>query len=176
LTDEQSGSSSAPCVKKYVRKRLAVDRKRREQECIVILVRAYIDVLSKLNGDVREAFKLFDKFTKTAAKAPVPRKGRGKADPALDTRILAAGDAAPHGQKEAAVAEAAGAKTAREIDAARKRYSRLCAERDAHEKWVAKVVGAVRSKLRLGSPQRLFKSTVPAPPLDDPVEGDKYAL
>ncbi len=140
MTDEQSGSSTAL----YVKKRLAAYRKQREKECILILARAYIDVLTKLNGNASEAFQLFDKFMRTAAKAPVPRKRRGKANLALDACILAAGDAAPQRQREAAVAAAASAHTVREIDAARKRYNRLCAERDAREKWVAEVVAAVR--------------------------------
>jgi hypothetical protein len=169
MTDEQSGSSNTAL---YVRKRLAAHRKRREQECIRILARAYIDVLTKLNGNASEAFQLFDKFTRTAAKAPVPRKGRGKADLALDARILAAGDTAPRRQREAMVAAAAGAQTAREIDAARKRYNRLRAEKDAYEKWLAEVVAAVSRKRRWPR-QHLFKSAVPAP-LEGPSEGDKY--
>ena len=164
MTDEPSGSSTAL----YVRKRLTAHRKRREQECILIeqecifiLARAYIDVLEKLNGDVGETFRLFDRFAKIAAKAPVSVRRRGKANPALDARILAAGDAAPRGQKEVAVANAAGAKTVREIDAARKRYSRLSAERDANEKWQAELVAAVSRKLRLWPRKDLFKSTLP---------------
>ena len=106
MTDEQAGSNTAL----YVRKRLGAYRKRRVQECILILASAYIDVLSKLNNDVSEAFRLFDEFTKTAAKGQVPTRRRGKARPELDARILAAGDAAPPRKREAAVAVAAEAK------------------------------------------------------------------
>ena len=171
MTDRPSGSSTAL----YVRKRLAARRKRRIQECILILARAYIDVLSKVDNDVSEAFRLFDKFTRTAAKGPVPTRRRGKAYPELDARILAAGDAAPPRKREAAVAAAAGAKTTREVDAARKRYDRLRAERDAHEKWLAEVVPAVLHRLRGPSPQPLFKSTVPAP-MEGSQDRDKYSL
>jgi hypothetical protein len=136
------------------------------------LARAYIEVLKKLGGDVSETFRVFDMFTNTAAKAPTPVRRRGKANPALDARILAAGDAAPRGQKEVAVADAAGAKTTREIDAARKRYNRLRAERDAHKKWVAELVAAVSGKLRRWPRQDLFNRTTPL--LDVPPEGDKY--
>jgi hypothetical protein len=174
MTDEQSGSSTVLYVRKRLaahRKRQEQDRKRQEQECIRILARAYIDVLAELNGNASEAFQLFDKFARTAAKAPVPRKGRGKADLALDARILAAGDAAPRRQREAVVAAAAGARTVREIDAARKRYNRLRAEKDAYEKGLAEVVAAVSRKWRWPR-QHLFKSTVPAP-LEGLSEGDK---
>jgi hypothetical protein len=173
LSEDQAGSSSALNAKQYVKKRLTAQRKRREAECIVILARAYIEVLQKLNGDVSEAFRLFDKFARTAVKAPVPMRRRGKANPALDARILAAGDAAPRGQKEAAVAAAAGAKTEREMDAARKRYNRLRAERDVREKWLAKVVAAVSRKLPRSPRRHLFESRVPTPH-EDPSTGDKY--
>jgi hypothetical protein len=170
MTNEQSGSRTAV----YVRKRVAAQLKQRKKECILILARAYIDVLTKLSNNASESFQLFDKFTRTVAKARVPRKGRGKADLALDARILAAGDAAPRGQREAVVGAATGAQTAREIDAARKRYNRLRAEKDADEKWLAEVVAAVSGKWRPASPgQHLFKSAAPAP-LEDPSEGDKY--
>lgn len=169
MTEEQSGSSRA-----YVKKRVSAHLKRRKNECIVILARAYFEVLSKLNQDVREAFRLFDMFTRTAAKAPVPQRRRGKADPELDARILAAGDAAPPWQREGAVAAAAGANTTREIDAARKRYNRLRARRDAQEKQVAEVVSVVRRKLRLSSPQPLFNSISPAPPQPS-LDEDKYS-
>lgn len=109
MTEERSGSSSALCV----RERVSAHLKRREDECIVILARAYIDVATKLNGDVSEVYRLFNEFTTTVAKAPVPRRRRGNADPEYDVRILAAGDAAPRGQKEAAVAAEAGAQTTR---------------------------------------------------------------
>lgn len=175
MTEDQAGSSGELYVKRYVKKRLTAGRKRQEQECIVILARAYIDVLEKLNRDVSETFRLFDKFARTAAKAPVPMRRRGKANPALDARILAAGDAAPRGQREAAVADAVGAKTVKEIDAARKRYNRLRAEKDANEKWLAAVVAAVSPKLRRASPQPLFESTV-TEPLQARVQGDKYPL
>jgi hypothetical protein len=167
MTDEQPGSSAAL----YVRKRLAARRKRREQECILVLARAYIDVLEKLDGDVSETFRLFEKFARTAAKAPVPVRRRGKADPALDARILAAGDAAPQGQREAAVADTVGAKTAREVDAARKRYNRLRAEKDAYEQLLARVVAAVSGKRRWPR-QHLFKTEPTL--LEGPSEGDKY--
>jgi hypothetical protein len=160
MTEERSGSSSAL----YVRKRVSAHFKRREDECIVILARAYIDVATKLNGDVSEVFRLFNEFTTTVVKAPVPQRRRGKADPEYDARILAVGDAAPRGRKEAAIAAEAGAQTASEIDTARKRYDQLRAKRDAHEKWLAEVVAAVRRKLGHRSPQPLFKNTVPAPP------------
>jgi hypothetical protein len=168
MTDEQTGSSAAL----YVRKRLTAHRKQREKECILILARAYMDVLRKLNGEVSETFRLFDQFARTAAKAPVPVRRRGKSNVALDARILAAGDAAPHGQKEVAVAAAAGAKTAREVDAARKRYNRLRAEKVAYEKWRADVVAAVSRKRRRPR-QHLFESAAPAP-LEGLSEGDKY--
>jgi hypothetical protein len=171
MTDAHTGSVTAL----YVRKRLAADRKRRADECVVILARAYLDVLSKLNGDVSEAFRLFDKFTRTAAKGRMPTRRRGKADPELDARILAAGDAAPSRQREAAVATAAGATTLKQIGAARKRYDRLRAERDANEKRVAKVIAAVRHKLPRRSPQPLFESTVQTQP-QGRVEGDKYSF
>ncbi len=160
MTEERSGSSSAL----YVRKRVSARLKRREDECIDILARAYIDVTTKLNGDVSEVYRLFNEFTTTFVKAPVPQRRRGKAEPEFDARILAAGDAAPRGQREAAVAAEAGAQTTREIDAARKRYDRLRAKRDADEKWLAELVAAVRRKLGHRSPQPLFKNTVPAPP------------
>jgi hypothetical protein len=169
MTDAHTASVTAL----YVRKRLAADRKRRADECVVILARADLDVLSKLNGDVSEAFRLFDKFTRTAAKGRMPTRRRGKADPELDARILAAGDGAPRGKMEAAVAAAAGATTIRQIDAARKRYDRLRAERDANERSLAKVVAAVRHRLPRRSPQPLFESTVQAQP-QGPAEGDKY--
>jgi hypothetical protein len=139
---------------------------------MAILMRAYIDLLVKLSGDVAETFRLFDKFTKTAVKAPMPVRRRGTADPALDARILAAGDAAPRGQKEAAVADAAAAKTVNEIDAARRRYNRLRAKKDADEKWLAELVAAVSPKLRPWLRQQLFKGAVP---VDGPAEGDKYS-
>jgi hypothetical protein len=170
LTEDQAGSSGALYAKKSVEKRLAAHRTRREQECIVMLARTYVDILTRLDGNVSETFRLFDKFTKTAAKAPMPVRRRGRADPALDARILAAGDAAPRGGKEMAVTVAAGAKTVREIDAARKRYNRLSAERDAKEKWLAELVAAVRRNLRLGPRRDLFESTFQ----DRPSEGDKY--
>jgi hypothetical protein len=173
LTEDRAGSSSALYVKQYVKKRFATYRERREQGCTVILARAYIDVLEKLNGDVSETYRLFDKFARTVAKSPVPVRRRGKANRALDARILAAGDAAPRGQREVAVADAAGAKSVKEIDAARRRYNRLRAEKDAREKWLAEVVSAVSPKLRRWPRQELFKNTVPAP-LEGPPQRDKY--
>jgi hypothetical protein len=170
MTDEQSDASLAL----YVKKRLSADRKRRKRECIAILARAYTDVTTKLNGDVSEAFRLFDEFTRTVAKESVPQKRRGKADPRLDALILAAGDAAPHGQREAAVAAAVGARAAKKVDAARKRYNRLRAERHADETKRAAVTSAVRAKLLLPSPQPLFEGAVPAPP-QAPPDGDKYS-
>jgi hypothetical protein len=173
LTEDQVDSSTTLYVRTYVKQRLAASHKRRVQECIVILARAYIDVLEKLNGDVSETFRLFDKFTRTSVRAPVPPRRRGKANPALDARILAAGDAAPRRQKEVAIADAAGAKTAREIDAARKRYNRLRTERDAHEKWLAELIAAVSGKLRRRPRQDLFDD--PGPVFSEgPSERDKY--
>jgi hypothetical protein len=169
MTDEPASPSGTP----YVKKRVAAYLKRREEECILILARAYIDVATKLNGDVSRVFQLFHEFTTTAAKASVPPRRRGKADPELDAHILHAGDAAPRGQKEMAVADAAGARTVKDMDAARRRYNRLRAERDAHDKWVAEVVAAVRPKLRRWSRKPLLKITEQAP-RSDPAEGDKY--
>jgi len=170
LTQDQAGSRG---IRQYVKKRVVAYEKRREQECIILLARTYIDVATRLNGDLGEVFRLFDEFTRTIAKAPVPQRRRGKANPALDARILAAGDAAPRGQKEAAVAAAAGAKTEKDMDAARKRYNRLRAERDVREKWLAKTVSVVSRKLGLQPRSNLFKSTASVP-LEGWAEGDKY--
>lgn len=169
MTDEQGGSNTSL----YVKERVSALLKHRETECTVILARAYIEILKKLNGDVGTAFRLFNEFTRTVADAPVPQRRRGKANRKLDARILAAGDTAPRGQREAAVAEAAGAKTTKQVDAARKRYDRLRADRDTHNKWVAEMVSVVRRKLRLSSPQPLFRSTSLAPP-QQALDGDKY--
>ncbi len=160
MTEEQSGSSRAL----YVRRKVSAQLKHREDECIAILALAYTEVATKLNGDVSKAYRLFDEFTRIVAKEPVPQRRRGKANRELDARILAAGDAAPRRQQEVEIAAATGAKTTRQVDAARKRYDRLRAQRDAHEKWLADVVAAVRRKLGRPSPRPLFNSTVPAPP------------
>jgi hypothetical protein len=168
MTDEQAGSNTAL----YVRKRLGAYRKRRVQECILILASAYIDVLSKLNNDVSEAFRLFDEFTKTAAKGQVPTRRRGKARARYaHSRCWRCSTAA---QERGCGCGCSGGKTTREVDAARKRYDRLRAERDAHEKWLAEVVPAVLHKLRRPSSQPLFKSTIPAPPRG-PLDRDKYS-
>jgi hypothetical protein len=104
VTDKHAGSSSSRTgTNPYVERRVAAYLKRREDECGSILARAYIDVWRKLNRDVRKTFLLFDEFTKNVAKPPLPPRRRGKADPDLDARILAAGDAAPRGQKEEAI-------------------------------------------------------------------------
>jgi hypothetical protein len=67
------------------------------------------------------------------------RRGRprGATNPERDAWILAAGDAAPEGQKEAAIAAAVGARTAKESAAALKKYFRLVAERKRDEKALA---------------------------------------
>jgi hypothetical protein len=170
MNDEQPISSSTL----YVRRRVLTLLKRREIECEAILARAYIEILKKLNGDVSSALRLFTEFTRTVVKAPVAQRRRGRADPELDARILAAGDAAPRRQREAAIAAAAGAKTMRDIDAARKRYDRLRAERNESERWLTKVVSAVRRKLKLHRPsQSLFNSSASAE-TQAPQDGDKY--
>ncbi len=164
MTNKHPGSSSSRTgTNPWVERRVAAHLKRREDECILILARAYIDVAAKLNGDRGKTLQLFDEFTRTVAKALVPQRRRGKANPALDARILAAGGAAPRGQKEVAIANAACAQDVRQVDAARKRYNRLSAERDAREKWLAEVVADVRRKMRLGSRRPLFENTEPSP-------------
>lgn len=154
----------------WVRRTVAAHLKRQEADCLLILAHAYIEVARKLNGDRRKTFDLFDEFTKTVAKALAPKGGRGRANPARDARILAAGDAAPRGQKEVAIAAAAGATSLPEIEAARKRSNRLAKKRDAREKWLADVVAAVRRKMRLGSRRALFENTEPSPS-PSPAEG-----
>ncbi len=170
VTKEQPNSTIA----RYVGKRLGAERNRRVREGAEILARAYIEVLSTLNGDISETFLLFDKFTRIAAKGPVPTKRRSKANPELDARILAAGDAAPPRQRKRAVADAAGANTPNQMDAARKRYDRLRAERDLREKMLAKLVAAVRRKSPRRAPQPLFESIESVQPDGSPV-GDKYS-
>lgn len=176
MTDGLFGSASRPISSStWVKGRIAARLKRREDECTLILARAYIAVAKKLNGDVRETFRLFDEFTGTVAKAPVPQRRRGKADRELDARILAAGDAAPNGRKKSAIAEAAGADTLEQMDAARRRYNRLRSERDAQKKWLAELVAAVQGKMRrelgLVSRRPLFESVEPPSPSPSSVEG-----
>jgi hypothetical protein len=102
---------------------MVAEKARRLQECGLIALRCYFEVLKKLDGDARAAAKIFEGVTKTAK--ALARQGRGKADPEFDRRLLDAGDTAPPGGLEAAIAAAAGAKTRKEVDAATKRYRRL---------------------------------------------------
>jgi hypothetical protein len=154
----------------WVERRVTAYLKRREGECVDILLRAYLGVLKKQGGNAGEAFRLFDEFTRTVAKRLAPRRRRGKADPALDARILAAGDAAPPGQREKAIAEAVDAENAREFDAARKRYYRRSSERDVLNKRLAEVTARMRRKLGLPPRRPLFEN-VESPSPANPPEG-----
>jgi hypothetical protein len=102
---------------------MVAEKARRLQEGGLIALRCYFEVLEKLDGDARAAAKIFEGLTKTAK--TLARRGRGKADPELDQRLLDVGDTAPPGGLEAGIAAAAGAKTRKQVDAATKRYRRL---------------------------------------------------
>ena len=118
---------------------------RRLRECDEILGRCYAEVLKTLGGNAVAAAKLFESFAAQVVKQTVPPKPKGRrANRERDERLLAAYDAASEGQRQAAVAAAAGAKTARDIDAAWKQTQRLVARRAEWQKGRTKFIGLMQ--------------------------------
>jgi hypothetical protein len=118
------------------------ERERRLQECGVLLLTSYFQVLVKLNGDRATAADLFGLVAKTAKKFS-PRKSKGPHDPDFDKALLAAYDTAPKRQKTAQVAAVGEAHGHRDPETTIRHLRRLLRARKQQEPPIEKIAAAL---------------------------------